>query len=511
MLNSDQFRQIQSLGEQLRKRWSIGDESGIDIQSLPESWQNLLPLDRSAPEGMTRQRLNALALVSQYQLMMYRPKAPPLIVRPPIPRLDLPTLDDAQRASFRRLSSQRARDAIRFPDILHLMTRRGLSAHPSDWMPDPGDNEDLIPPVYRPWILWLREQCPMESTDMALTADTWDDCDPVVRKALVAAIRRREPAQARELLHACIGRESAERRLALLQLMQIRLTEDDIEFLRSMSADRSQKVKALSAQLLSQLNAQDGEGIGDTHQEQDRLSEGFLVKKSGLLQRRVVVEPQKLKRGKQTQLRLEQLASVTFQQFASTLRISPQTLASGWRFDRNALQENQAFILCAIQSAGGADISALLHNLIEEHDSDQLSLLLKPLAARLEPPQKRETFTRLQNKKDMDINDWQIFMGDVGIELDWQQLKTCRVGREFFAELKQSVDSDGYVQQPELQAQINALALLLSRSDAELALEHLIQIGALRVDPALELLKFNIQLTGESSGQRSTKNIQETP
>lgn len=511
MLNSDQSRQIQSLGLHLRKRWSIGNETEINTEALPDSWQHLLQVDRKTPDGMPGQRLSALALISQYQLMMYRPKAPLLTVRPPFPILELPTLIDTQRATFRRLTGQLARDTKNFSALLRLMARRGFSAHPADWLPDPGTDEALIPAIYQPWILWMREQCSGEDTDVELTTDNWDDFAPAERKALIAAMRRLNPAQARGLLDVCISRESAEHRLALLQLMQIRLTGDDIEFLRNLTADRSQKVKALSVQLLSQLNALDHESADNSDREQDRLSEGFQVKKSGFLQRRIVVEAQKLKRGKQTQLRLEQLASVTFQQFASILRISPQVLASGWRFDSNALQENHAFVLCAVQSAGSEELDALLRNLIEEHDSDQLGTLLKTFSPRLETLQKRESFTLLQNKQGMGITDWLNFFGEIDIELDWQQLKACRAGRDFLAELKKSVSNDGYAQQPSLQAQLNALALLLNRPDAELALEHLIHVGMLRMDPALELLKFNVQLTGDGSGQRSTQNIQETP
>ncbi|WP_226664580.1 DUF5691 domain-containing protein [Microbulbifer aggregans] len=514
MLNRDQHEQIQSLIEQQRKRWSIGDESAIDTQRLPESWQALLQVDADAPDGMAQQRLAALALTSQYQLLMYRQKAPALTAHPPIPSLDLPPLSGTRRAAFRRLAAQLARGEAFFPATLRLMARRGVSAHPADWMPDPGANENRLPPVYRPWLQWIHQQHSAANAVIALGEDNWDDYMPGERKALIADMRRTDPSRARTLLEACIGRESAERRVALLELLQVQLVEDDINFLRGLTTDRSQKVRILCAQLLSQLNALDDESAKNTgtdDQEHDRLSEGFQVKKSGLLQRRIVVEPQKIKRGKQTQLRLEQLASVTFQQFAAALGISTQILATGWRFNSNARPENHGFVLCAIRSAGSAEIASLFENLLEEHDSDQLDHLLQTIAPRLDPQQKRDTFERLQSKKGMDISEWQRFLDDVDIELGWQQLKASRAGKDFLAEVKKSAGNDGYLQHPDLQEQLNALALLVSAADAELALEHLIQIGVLRVDPALELLKFNSQLTGESSGQRSTQNIQETP
>jgi hypothetical protein len=73
------------------------------------------------------------------------------------------------------------------------------------------------------------------------------------RVALLAAIRAREPAAARELLATTWATERAEDRLMFLDSLRTGLGADDEPFLEQALADRSRNVRATAAELLSAL------------------------------------------------------------------------------------------------------------------------------------------------------------------------------------------------------------------------------------------------------------------
>ncbi|WP_329052959.1 DUF5691 domain-containing protein [Streptomyces violaceus] len=73
------------------------------------------------------------------------------------------------------------------------------------------------------------------------------------RVALLAALRSREPAAARELLAATWATERAEDRLMFLDSLRAGLSPDDEPFLEQALGDRSRNVRATAAELLSAL------------------------------------------------------------------------------------------------------------------------------------------------------------------------------------------------------------------------------------------------------------------
>ncbi|MFJ5279401.1 DUF5691 domain-containing protein [Streptomyces parvulus] len=73
------------------------------------------------------------------------------------------------------------------------------------------------------------------------------------RVALLASLRARDPAGARELLASTWATERAEDRLMFLDSLRTRLTSADEPFLEHALADRSRNVRATAAELLSAL------------------------------------------------------------------------------------------------------------------------------------------------------------------------------------------------------------------------------------------------------------------
>ncbi|MEU4142151.1 DUF5691 domain-containing protein [Streptomyces parvulus] len=81
----------------------------------------------------------------------------------------------------------------------------------------------------------------------------WDEGLFAERVALLASLRARDPAGARELLASTWATERAEDRLMFLDSLRTRLTSADEPFLEQALADRSRNVRATAAELLSAL------------------------------------------------------------------------------------------------------------------------------------------------------------------------------------------------------------------------------------------------------------------
>ncbi|MEU6377670.1 DUF5691 domain-containing protein [Streptomyces sp. NPDC046909] len=89
--------------------------------------------------------------------------------------------------------------------------------------------------------------------DTARVQRLWQEGLFAERVALLAALRAREPAAARELLVTTWGTERAEDRLMFLDSLRTGLGAQDEPFLEQALADRSRNVRATAAELLSAL------------------------------------------------------------------------------------------------------------------------------------------------------------------------------------------------------------------------------------------------------------------
>lgn len=91
--------------------------------------------------------------------------------------------------------------------------------------------------------------------DMDRVRQLWEEGLFAERVALLAAIRAREPAAARELLATTWSTERAEDRLMFLDSLRTGLGPRDEPFLEQALADRSRNVRSTAAELLSALPA----------------------------------------------------------------------------------------------------------------------------------------------------------------------------------------------------------------------------------------------------------------
>ncbi len=83
--------------------------------------------------------------------------------------------------------------------------------------------------------------------------ERWETGTTSERAAVLAAIRKADPAKARAMLETVWSVEKADVREELLQVMEAGLSEGDLPFLESAAADKSKRVQAVAYDLLTRL------------------------------------------------------------------------------------------------------------------------------------------------------------------------------------------------------------------------------------------------------------------
>ncbi|MET8244800.1 DUF5691 domain-containing protein [Streptomyces sp. NPDC005202] len=263
----------------------------------PGAWEELvtaalLGTDRRTPPGRTPGRDAPVALLDAAAVETVRRRAglrpAPAAERPePAPEDPRPPLPAAAARRLAMLLADRPgvagggrRGTV--PDLVELLPQwlaaanaRGFAA-PPEVLPALLDaargRTDLRPAVLTfagPRALWLARLNPdwrfalraipgggaalpgPEDTDRI--QQLWEEGLFAERVALLAAIRARRPAAARELLATTWATERAEDRLMFLDSLRTGLGPDDEPFLEQALTDRSRNVRATAAELLSAL------------------------------------------------------------------------------------------------------------------------------------------------------------------------------------------------------------------------------------------------------------------
>lgn len=265
--------------------------------SLPDAWEELvttalLGTDRRTPAGTVPGPRAPLALLDAAALATVRRRAglrpAPAAERPrPAPEDRRPALPAAAARRLTLLLADRSGTSGggrrgTAPDLMELLPQwlavanaRGFAAPPES-LPALLDaargRTDLRPAALRfagPRALWLARLNPdwrfaLRSTPGGGTSvpgphDTdgigqlWQEGLFAERVALLAALRSRAPAAARELLATTWATERAEDRLMFLDSLRTGLGPHDEPFLEQALADRSRDVRATAAELLSSL------------------------------------------------------------------------------------------------------------------------------------------------------------------------------------------------------------------------------------------------------------------
>ncbi|MCO1336858.1 DUF5691 domain-containing protein [Microbulbifer sp. OS29] len=495
MLTTEQIREEQALLERLQQRWMVGSDLPIEPEALPASWRPLF-------EGLAEERLPAVAvaLLSQHQCVLYQPQAPEeLREYPMLPDLNMPLLPYHMRAQFRRVSASIQARAMKPAGLLlQLLLQRGYIAHPADWLPS--NNDEGLPEIYLPWSQWVANEQGETGDFGALSMDNWDDWYPASRLAMLKELRFHNPTAALNLIQACAGREPAEKRLKIVQVLSIRLTEADVIYLQSLTNDRSQKIVRVASQYLARLGRSALlEKNTETAAAAQELAEFYELKTVGMVKKQLQLLPRKLKSKKQQAVRSEILQTVPLQNFAEALEITVEELAVAWQFEKNRDYDNRSLVAGAVNTLPDLAIARLVDSIETYLARNEAGIsLLHTLIPRLKQSCRAELmFELLRNKKaKLDFQDLLSFLSEPLTELSWDELRKTSPWKSLMKRVAEELAENGYLQTTYLQRELSALGLMLPRETVRPLLEALFEQGVLRADPAVDCLKFNGDLEG---------------
>jgi hypothetical protein len=460
----------------LRAAWMAG-RSAVD--QAPAAWRETLG-DGPAAEA-------ALAALAGHALQaVFRPTAPGrLTPRPLLPRLAAPTPSAAARSRIRRLLAGKA-DEARIRGIVQLAAARGYVLHPADWTPDARD--DWAPAVYAPWLAWAASER-AEAPAGTLTADNYEDWPWAERRAALAALRRNNQAAAGAIVAARAGREPAERRLKLVELLEDGLSATDIPFLESLAGDRSDRVRAEARRLLARL----GHGASDAELAAE-LAGLVEIARVGLIRRRTQLKLVKLKTTAQEKRRTELFQLVTLRDLAGALGADETAL-----LDQPPQGEPQAvlgFVTQVAETGSDAARRILLERLLE---SDSLRLdWLAPLARRMTTAERaRELPAVIARESAVSFQETLAFAGDALGCAPLRALIQAQGYRQLGAALKLAVSGEGQARsgaEAQLRIALANLGQLADASAARALIQTCSEAGLSPADPALDLLHLNAAL-----------------
>lgn len=455
----------------------------------PEAWQSALA--GTTPEEA---ELRLVALAGQAASIAIRPILPSgLSLRPDLPSLALPHLPAEQRPTFRRLMAAATADRRDQFALIRFLSGRGWTAHPFDWMPAQSD-AGRVPDVYLPWLGWLEDQ-PSHGDDDELTEATWDEFFPAERRALLMQLRERDPAAARALIEAKAGGEAAERRLALISVLEVRLSEDDGPFLKSLASDRSGKVKALAAGYLARLGL-----AGSAGSDERELAEFLQTEASSIINRRPCLRPKRLKTTAQKSRRAALFSKVSLLGLALALDLSQSAVVERWDFSRDAAANNEFFAMLAETAP-----EELLPEAIEHWQASgaEPAYEMVRIFDRLANEDRARFTASLARREQVSLSDLVNYAGNHLGQIPPDEMSKMPAYCELTSSLKQVAGQEPSAARTRREnlasGQIFPLGLLLNSAAAALAIDELIGAGLAVADPNLSMLRLNAVLKPSSN------------
>ncbi len=459
----------------IKSRWMVG---GTAIEQMP-------PEFRGALDGTDSPELALLAITAQAGLIALRPApAGELSPFPALPKLDLPTLPDPLRATFRRFFSLQKISAEQADLLLHFIAGRGYTVHPSDHMPS---RFELLPSCYGPWESWSEQETRMRP-DEGLTEQSWDDYLPAERLHSLSELRRSDPAAARTLIEAKAEGLAADQRLRVIGALETGLSPEDAAYLEGLrQSDRSGKVQALATALLARLGVVPEEG-----ESARELADFHEVGKKGLINRRTAVSARKLKTGAQKTRRSELYEIVSLPGFAAALALSPETLISSWQFGNS--QDDAAFCAMVGRTGSQAVVLALADRILSE--SSAFTGALNPLLERMTAEERWQRLPAVLKKEpDSLVTALRFAEGNLG-RLGMNTLAQAPRLKSLVKTVKAVAEGEAKnAQTAALQTELFQLGLIADQAAARDLVQTITEAGMSRADAALLMLQFNAALT----------------
>lgn len=473
------MRELDTSLARVRNAWIAGRPG---LEGAPLEWRDAIGHDELA----------LIALVGHAgDVLTQRKPSFALVDRPLLPQLNAPFVPEPLRARFLRLLVRPKNQASLEQHLIAFTTARGFAAHPGDWMPDAKD--DWAPDLYAPWLDWIRADTRTAAPSDEINIENYELWSWTERRKALAELRARDPVAALAIIAAKAGIEPAERRVRLIELMQVRLSEADAEFLESLGKDRSDRVRALSHGFLARLGR-----TGDTTTLAIELAEMIALEKTGLINRRMRLKLPALKTNAQLLRRRELMKMVGLGALAGALDATePQLVESA---PDCAPEDMHAFTTMVAETGSDAAVQALLTNLISGGETPLIFLL--PLAGRLTATERAALLPALMR---LDAQFFETTLAIAGGGLGGSSLSALSASPSYGA-IQANVEAAAG---PDDNIRRNAMAtlehvlpragLLLDNTGAKALLAHITRWGLSPAEPVLDMLHFNAALTPETT------------
>ncbi len=442
--------------DNLKARWMTGGETA---ELAPTDWQGM-------------DELSLLAMAGQFTRIATRPGTQArLTPRPDLPDIPLAPLVHDLRSQFRRIIEDKHVEPVA---VVRLIAARGYCVNPIDWMPK--RKEVDLPQIYTVWQDWREGNLPSEVA-AELSAETWDMMPPGRRYNDLALLHRSDPDAARALISEIAPNLAAEQRLRMLECVRHALTQNDTALLSSFIGDRSSKVQALVKTQLSRL----GKGPETDAEAVAELSDYVELAKAGLLSRKLVVKPRKLKTTSQKKRRTQVFAQSSLAALAEMLGVTPDVLIDAWVFG-DATDD-----LTRLVAASGTDAQVCR---LVERCLDEKIYLPDALIDRLDPAQRLAFGLRIIAVDDVTLSHTRQWITQPDGTVGWDAIAAIKLAdlTKAIADAKRPGDETATTQA------LTFLGLLADRDAAERLLNHLTSAGLMAVDPRLTLLRLNAAL-----------------
>lgn len=470
------MRELEASLAQIRNAWLAG-RSALD--QAPAGW-------RDAVSGGDELALVALAGHATDVLTRQAPGTP-LVERPLLPPLSAPLIPEALRPRFRRLLATPKNMPSLERHLIVFVAARGRAAHPADWMPDAKD--DWAPDLYAPWLDWVRAETRAAPVcDDEITVDNYEQWSWTERRKALEELRDRDPAAALAIIAARAGGEPAERRLRLIELLHIRLSEADAEYLEGLSKDRSDRVQALARALLARLGR-----AADTSELATELAAMVEVNTVGLIKRRTQLVLKPLKTGAQALRRRELFGLVSLAALASALNLSELQLVES--APDGPFPDVMDFASCVAATGADEAVRSLVEQVLASKDAPVAAV--RPLAERLAPAERSAILARLMAR---DGDMFETTLGIAGEAMGKAPLAALTASTNYailvsnVTALARGEDAGRAAATRILELLLPRIGLLLDAPGARVLLDQIAAWGLSPADPRLDMLHLNAAL-----------------
>ncbi|STZ56055.1 Uncharacterised protein [Moraxella lacunata] len=448
------------------------------------------------PFGDELSTLGKITLISQYETMMYDHAPSGELTRAkPLPELDLPVLPKHLWRLLGQVFEQCRDNYLTMVRLLMFIYKRGYGVPPTVWLPpkqmktnfnDPdGMNfEGELPSPYLAWLAWVNGE-QTTTPDESLTADNWDEFYPAERIQLLKNLRQSDPKTALDLIANFAPSEVAEKRLDLVEVLSINLSDDDKAFLQSLHKDRSQKVKELAKTLLARLGEFDNEDklADDLFDELEMTGDGISFKAT--------------KNNKKRQNNFENLKKVNLFALAKKFELSFLDFVLAWDFKHgnnyhHYYDVNAVLLERAVPLLGDEEVQKVATMLMPIMLKNS-SLYWQKMRARLPVSFRQEFADKLFTRGEGFLDLLSVMPNQLQISAKALQISSSY--KKMIANIqKWQEKNSGYIDDYHICQEVRALGLLVGQDTAKECLAHLETLGIMKTDPVLSVLHLNALL-----------------